>query len=114
MCCTRRRANAYYQQHYCYYYYYHHHHHSSYQPLLFLPLLPSQEHQNTDIYEKAVKIIETYFGTDEDENVAPNATSSSSGGDGGGGFAFTAVTSSQGFDFPAAAAMNQSQNVGFN
>ena len=33
-----------------------------------------QEHSNNDIYEKAVSIIETYFGVvdgDEDENVAP-------------------------------------------
>jgi len=34
-----------------------------------------QEHQNEDIYEKAVRIIETYFGVDdnlEDENLVPN------------------------------------------
>lgn len=42
-----------------------------------------QEHQNEAIYEKAVHILETYFGEeeDEDENLAPNTTA-------GGGFAF--------------------------
>ena len=33
-----------------------------------------QEHENNDVYEKAIEIIETYFGLDdgaEDENIAP-------------------------------------------
>jgi len=30
-----------------------------------------QNHQNTDIYEKAVKIIEVYFGGEEDTTIAP-------------------------------------------
>lgn len=35
-----------------------------------------QEHPSNAIYEKSVKIIETYFGTDdfEDENIAPETT----------------------------------------
>jgi len=38
-----------------------------------------QEHENDDIYKKAIHIIETYFGCDdeiEDENLAPNANGS--------------------------------------
>ena len=55
-----------------------------------------QEHQNSDIYEKAVGIIEKYFGTEgEEENVAPNSTTHD-------GFSFTGVDTSQGFSFPAA------------
>jgi importin subunit alpha-2 len=43
-----------------------------------------QEHQNEKVYEKAVHILETYFGEeeDEDENLAPNNSA--------GGFAFGA------------------------
>ena len=41
-----------------------------------------QEHENEEVYSKAVHLLETYFGAEEeeDENLAPNATSS--------GFAF--------------------------
>jgi len=31
-----------------------------------------QHHANNDVYEKAVSIIEEYFGTDEDQNITPN------------------------------------------
>jgi len=37
-----------------------------------------QNHQNNDIYEKAVRIIEEYFGgEEEDQNIAPNMDTSS-------------------------------------
>jgi len=38
-----------------------------------------QNHQNNEIYEKAVKIIEDYFGgeEEEDQNIAPNMETSS-------------------------------------
>lgn len=34
---------------------------------------PSQEHQNEDLYEKAVQMLETYFDCEEgdDQNLAP-------------------------------------------
>lgn len=68
-----------------------------------------QEHQNSDIYEKAVNIIEKFFGTEgEEENVAPNATGNQDG------FAFTGVDTSQGFNFPAAAPLAQQPHHGFN
>ena len=37
----------------------------------------SQNHQNEDVYKKAVHILETYFGLDdeEDEQLAPETTS---------------------------------------
>jgi len=39
-----------------------------------------QEHQNVDIYNKAVHILETYFAAEaEDENVSPNVVTSSTG-----------------------------------
>jgi len=31
-----------------------------------------QQHSNNDIYEKAVGLLETYFGGEEDQNIAPN------------------------------------------
>ena len=41
-----------------------------------------QEHKNANVYDKAVEILEAYFGEeeDEDENLAPNVS--------GGGFSF--------------------------
>jgi len=37
---------------------------------------PSQNHENEDVYKKAVHILETYFGLDEeDEQLAPEITS---------------------------------------
>jgi len=35
-----------------------------------------QEHGNEDIYKKAVKIIESYFGVDEEANIVPSQTAS--------------------------------------
>ncbi|KAL7548225.1 hypothetical protein ACHAWF_016571 [Thalassiosira exigua] len=52
-----------------------------------------QQHSNNDIYEKCIKILETYFGVDEEEemaNIAPETA------EGGGQFAFSAPT--QGMD----------------
>jgi hypothetical protein len=48
-----------------------------------------QHHSNNDIYEKCVKILETYFGVDEEEemaNIAPTMA------EGGATFAFSAPT----------------------
>jgi len=39
-----------------------------------------QEHQNEDVYHKALKLIETYFGTEEeDENIAPAVNNAAPG-----------------------------------
>lgn len=46
-----------------------------------------QQHSNNDIYEKCIKILETFFGVDEEEemaNIAPETA------EGGGQFAFSA------------------------
>ena len=46
-----------------------------------------QHHSNNDIYEKCIKILEKYFGVDEEEemaNIAPEMA------EGGGQFAFSA------------------------
>ena len=53
-----------------------------------------QQHDNNDIYEKAVRILETYFGVDEEDvNIAPEAV--------GSAYAFGQVQSTpqQAFDF---------------
>ncbi len=52
-----------------------------------------QQHSNNDIYEKCIKILETYFGVDEEEemaNIAPEMAED------GNQFAFSAPT--QGMD----------------
>lgn len=37
-----------------------------------------QNHQNEDVYNKSVKLLETYFGAEEeDENIAPNVNNNS-------------------------------------
>ena len=43
---------------------------------------PTQEHSNEEIYQKAISLLEKYFGEegDEDENLLPNVAN--------GGFAF--------------------------
>jgi hypothetical protein len=46
-----------------------------------------QQHSNNDIYEKCIKILETFFGVDEEEemaNIAPDMA------EGGNQFAFSA------------------------
>ena len=52
-----------------------------------------QQHDNNDIYEKAVRILETYFGVDEEDvNIVPEST--------GNTFAFgLQQTPQKGFDF---------------
>ena len=48
-----------------------------------------QQHSNNDIYEKCIKILETFFGVDEEEemaNIAPEMV------EGGNQFAFSAPT----------------------
>ena len=48
-----------------------------------------QQHSNNDIYEKCIKILETFFGVDEEEemaNIAPEMA------EGGNQFAFSAPT----------------------
>merc|ERR1719287_184262 len=64
-----------------------------------------QQHSNNDIYEKCVKILETYFGVDEEEEMADLAPAEA---EGGGQFAFAAPTADGGgggdapaFDFSA-------------
>jgi len=37
-----------------------------------------QTHQNNDIYEKVIGILENYFGAEEDQNIAPNLNTSAS------------------------------------
>jgi hypothetical protein len=56
-----------------------------------------QEHSNEDIYQKAVTLLEKYFGEegDEDENLLPNVSN--------GGFTFGAAPAVGGFNFGAAA-----------
>lgn len=46
-----------------------------------------QHHSNNDIYEKCVKILETYFGVDEEEEMAGIAPAVDEGGN---AFAFSA------------------------
>jgi hypothetical protein len=48
-----------------------------------------QQHSNNDIYEKCIKILETFFGVDEEEemaNIVPDTA------EGGNQFAFSAPT----------------------
>merc|ERR1719253_1189590 len=52
-----------------------------------------QQHSNNDIYEKCVKILETYFGVDEEEEMADLAPAEA---EGGGHFAFAAPTADGG------------------
>jgi len=52
-----------------------------------------QNHENNDIYEKAVSILETYFHAEEDENTAPHLN------EGGNAFQFGAPSQSTTFQF---------------
>jgi hypothetical protein len=57
-----------------------------------------QHHTNNDIYEKAVKIMETYFGLEEeDQNLAPELDSSGTAYSFGG--SATPATPQGGFSF---------------
>jgi len=39
-----------------------------------------QEHENVDLYNKAVHLLETYFAAEEDDqNIAPNVTANANG-----------------------------------
>lgn len=58
-----------------------------------------QQHENNEIYEKCIKILETYFGVEDEEEMAGLAPEMA---DGGNQFAFNAPTSMDGqpkFDF---------------
>lgn len=48
-----------------------------------------QQHSNNDIYEKCIKILETFFGVDEEEEMANIVPEMAEGGD---QFAFSAPT----------------------
>jgi hypothetical protein len=66
-----------------------------------------QEHQNEDLYEKAVSILETYFECEEgdDQNLAPQLA--------GNQYAFAAAPAAQagGFNFNDAAGGQQQPNA---
>lgn len=66
-----------------------------------------QNHENQDIYEKAVKVLETYFDVDEglDENLAP-------GMDASGGYQFGMPVDPSGGGFGAPQAGFNFQNMG--
>jgi len=55
-----------------------------------------QQHENNDIYEKCIKILETYFGVEDEEEMANLAPTTMEGGD---AFAFGASGQQGGFDF---------------
>jgi len=56
-----------------------------------------QEHENTEIYEKAVKIIETHFGTEDDENATENVAPVVFGNTFGGSNTFSFGDPAKGF-----------------
>jgi importin subunit alpha-6/7 len=53
-----------------------------------------QQHSNNEIYEKCIKILETYFGVEDEEEMAALAPTEE-----GGQFGFGMQMAPQGFDF---------------
>jgi importin subunit alpha-6/7 len=53
-----------------------------------------QQHSNNDIYEKSIKILETYFGVEDEEEMAAIAPTAE-----GDQFGFGMDTTSSNFDF---------------